>query len=399
MGGIAWRTVGALVVAGQVLLWAPGCMGPECGPGTREADGLCVPMSYTGSDGGIHCGENTVLLGTECVPSEEICGPNTTVESELDDAGVPTGGFVCVGQAVDEGEPPPPCPEEFGPAGEICINGYAHWLMDDNEAVFMANLLGDPDAAEDATHLVVKVYDPLLYAQDPENTVPLGWAEVNPRWGTFRVLNVSVPGTGFVALALDDLDEDQANIYTMTGVPYVAVANQHLEYVAAFGITNDQVTAWTEAVGGAAMLESIGCPEPAGGGPRTMATCGTWIGVYVDSEPIESINPVEGTLPFEPGGIIPEAKTFYPGIDGAGNLVFDDPTPGVVWSDEEGPHEWSGQLGAVFYPTSSMGNMTGECAPQTPCEEAGCIFMEFLGGSVPEAFFVQFMLPATCQGG
>jgi hypothetical protein len=176
------------------------------------------------------------------------------------------------------------------------------------------------------------------------------------------------------------------------------VPNQHLEHVAVFGIARDQVTAWTETVGGATMLESIGCPEPPGGGPQNLSSCGTWIGIYIDKEPVDSIDAVEGVLPYAPGGAIPAEKTFYPGVDASGNLVFDDPTPGTVWSDEAGPHEWTGRLGTVFFPTASLGNMTGECVPETHCADVGCIFMEFLGGSIPGAFFVQFMLPATCGG-
>ena len=118
-------------VAGLMLLpialVISGCEGTECGPGTRERDGLCVPLSLLPGDGSVlHCGVNTFLVGAECVPAQAICGEFTEVVVELDDLGNPTGGFHCVGNPDDATDvsPPPPCPEDFGPAGEICINGW-----------------------------------------------------------------------------------------------------------------------------------------------------------------------------------------------------------------------------------------------------------------------------------
>jgi len=54
------RVVVAAVVAGccAMVLTAPGCGGPECGPGTVERDGVCVPScaegTYLGDDGRCH---------------------------------------------------------------------------------------------------------------------------------------------------------------------------------------------------------------------------------------------------------------------------------------------------------------------------------------------------------
>lgn len=376
----------------------PACNPLECGEGTREEGGRCVPLNFPGGDGGLHCGPHTVLIGNECVPLTDICGPYTEAVPELDDAGVPTGGFICVGQ--ESGDPtelkPPECPTGFGPAGEICINGAVHWLFDEATGGWLESRMFDAEAPGDATAAVVKVYDPLLYAQDP-TTSPLGLGEVNPHNGTFRVTDIPVPGTGFLALVVEDPDDAVDDRFALTGVPYVAVQNQHLEDVVAFAVTHDQVAEWTDAIGGDAMLAAIGCPAPAAGGDRTLLTCGTWIGVYLAAEPVDSVNPVEGVIPREPGGIVPPSDTFYPGISVQGALVFDDATPGVVWSDDQGPHEWTGHLGAVFYPTATLGNMTGECAPGTDCADAACVFLEVLGGAVLEALFVQFMLPVTCS--
>ncbi|MFH2006616.1 MAG: hypothetical protein ABI333_08530 [bacterium] len=382
-----------------LLLLSSGCDPVKCGEGTREADGLCVPLNPV-ADGGPHCGWGTLEVSNTCVPDPEICGAFTEVVPELDANGDPTGIFVCEGHAdATDIEPPPSCEDEpFGQAGEICINGWVHWLMDESEGVFMTNIMLDATAPEDATSAVVKVYDPLLYAQDPVNTVPLGIGEVNPRNGTFRVLNIPIPGTGFLALVHDDLNGEVNDDFVLVGVPYLATPSQHLTEVVAFAVTTDQMLQWTDAVGGDAMLQSINCPEPEGGGERTLSSCGTWIGVFMQKRPDEGITHVEGVTPLYPGGLIPEDRTFYPGIDSDGSFVFDDPTPGVVWTDDQGPHEWTGRLGAAFYPTASLGNMSGQCSQGTPCSDQACLYAEVLGGAINSALFVQWMIPViSCE--
>ena len=69
----------------------------------------------------------------------------------------------------------------------------------------------------------------------------------------------------------------------------------------------------------------------------------------------------------------------------------------MVWSDADGPHEWTGTLGTVFHPFATLQNMNGACALDTPCSDGACYWSELLGGSVPGAIFVEFMLAVTCN--
>jgi hypothetical protein len=63
----------ALILAVSVLPIA-GCGGAECGDGTTERDGVCVPAYPERA-----CGEGTIEQGGVCVPAypERTCGPST----------------------------------------------------------------------------------------------------------------------------------------------------------------------------------------------------------------------------------------------------------------------------------------------------------------------------------
>lgn len=258
--------------------------------------------------------------------------------------------------------------------------------------------MADPMATDDSTYVVVQVYDFLAYANDPETAQPLGTSEVNPKEGTFRVLDITVPSQGILAVVVDDIHNDASDLFAPTGIPFPAVAYENLTAVIAFGVTHDQVQRWSSQIGQPA-LAATGCPEPAGGGERTLLTCGTWISRFVNIEGMTIagvLGAPEGVVPEDPGGEVPAWKTFYPGIDANGQLIFDDPTQCVVWSDDQGPHGWTGRLGSVFGVYVPPGEMGGHCQADTPCAEAGCIWMEILGGSIEGALFVQFMPQVLC---
>ena len=385
----------AFGLAGAGLL-AAGCNPLKCGDGTREADGKCVPLNQVvGDDAGIHCGGNTVMIGNECIPVEEICGPFTTVEYVEDASGMPTNAFVCVGQSTTD-EPPPECPDDLGPGGEICINGWVRWFMDD-QGRMMETILKDPDATgADATILQISAYDPLAYAADP-STAPIATGEVNPVTGTFRIEGVSIPGPGFIALVVDENGDQAEDNFAFTGIPFDVSSPQNLLLVTAPAITLDQVDEWTNEMGGATALEAMGCPAPAGGGARSLLTCGTWVALYAYGNQDTPEGPMEGVVPHLAGSPLPPAKTFYMGYSAADGVVFDETAAGVVWSDGDGPYEHTGHLGTVFFPTASLGTTyTGSCAPDTPCSAGSCAFGPLTGGAARNAMFVQYLFPLAC---
>lgn len=366
----------------------------ECAEGTREEDGKCVPLNQVNSNN-TQCGPRTVLVGSQCVPLyDDICGPNTEAEAVLDGDGQPTGEFICVGQSG--GDQPDPCPD-VGVDGKICVSGWIRWLIDDGGRVLETTYV-EPGATADATRVKVYVYDPLLYATNP-NTPPLAVADVNPMNGTFTVTGIAVPAVPYIALVVDEDDGQPDDILAFTGIPY-EVGTQNLERVTAAVITNDQVEAWSEAVGGTTALEGIGCVAPAGGGDHTLLTCGTWIGAFFDGVQDEPGNPVAGVVPHMGANPLDPSKTFYMGYTAADGVVFDEPAAGAVWSDGDGPHEWTGSKGVALFPTALLGtNYGGQCAPSTSCESQGCLFAtDLTGGATPGALFVQYVFPTVACG-
>ncbi len=384
-------SVSALLV-GVVLVQA-GCNRLECAKGTREEGGRCVPLAMPSGDAGVACGPNTYLVGNQCIPSEDICGPNTKVESVTDDAGVTS--FVCKGLG---GSQMPTCPDDFGPAGEFCVTGQVVYFVDD-QGNYMKTALADPNASEDATWLKVEVYDPIEYAHDPTGAVPIATTQVDPKTGYFKVTGVPEPANGSVAMAIDELDPTHEDVIAQTATPYTAKAYQNIEGVSAFVVTTAQVADWTAKVGGDSVLESIGCAAPEGGGERDLLNCGTWLGVYRKGKEFDPGPVVEGVEPRTTNAagstpIDPET-TFYMGIDGNGEVQIDDPTAGVVWTDGDGPHEWTGVLGAVIRPKAGVRQYTGNCGPGM--ERCGCLWKAIQGGSVPGVILIQFMFPNSCN--
>ncbi|MBO6937733.1 MAG: hypothetical protein JJ863_22380 [Deltaproteobacteria bacterium] len=108
-----YSRVGLLIaLTGLMGGGAAGCGddGFECGDGTVEMDGTCVPTDEvcgagttydmaTGTclpDGGLECGEGTIAMGDECV-ADLGCGTGTT---QMGNECVPDGSVICTGNTV-----------------------------------------------------------------------------------------------------------------------------------------------------------------------------------------------------------------------------------------------------------------------------------------------------------
>lgn len=94
---------------------APGCGGDdgaECGTGTVEVDGECLPAEAACGMGTMYdatartcvtsivCGEGSMLMGTECVPDGSVfCGGNTIFDAETETC-VPDPEALCEGDLV-----------------------------------------------------------------------------------------------------------------------------------------------------------------------------------------------------------------------------------------------------------------------------------------------------------
>jgi subtilisin-like proprotein convertase family protein len=91
------------------------CGGNECGSGTTEKDGQCVPTST------LTCGDGTVLEDGKCVPTSTLtCGDGTML---ADGKCVPTNTTTCgAGTMLADGKCVPTSTTECG-AGTMLVNG------------------------------------------------------------------------------------------------------------------------------------------------------------------------------------------------------------------------------------------------------------------------------------
>src|SRR5687768_9244947 len=89
-------TMRALVSLSFLLTQLASCKPLECGPGTLEKNGTCVPADELVETA--TCGPNTMLEGGQCVPTFQPteCDDETTVP-ELDTT---TGVITCIGTAA-----------------------------------------------------------------------------------------------------------------------------------------------------------------------------------------------------------------------------------------------------------------------------------------------------------
>lgn len=356
------------------LVGQPGCDTDDCPVGQVRYDGECVDVIPT--DTTPQCGPGTYLHGGVCwADPAAVCGANTEVVYVTDASGVETREFFCEGQQVTD---VPPCPAS--PDGQlICVSGRARFLMDPANP---CNLLQTAITfGADATALEVAIYNPMAYAGDP-TTPPLGVAEVNPQTGTWKVENIEVPSQGFIAVTLRS--KAPATGFVLTGYPYAATAGFNLEEVAAYGITADQNTAWSAALGDAALAAAVNCNAG-----DTLWDCGTWVGVFGYVPDDGALHPLEGIVPRNgsaaPLPALPLSNTFY----------LDDTCEGFVQPATLAASYTTG-TGVVFMPGATLSTFGGTCADLTPdseCETGGYTFAPGTGGAAPQAIFVQLQVP------
>lgn len=367
------RTLFATLLASLLVVAAAGCEKEPCPPGQVEYDGECVDVIRDATDLG--CGYGTTPVDGVCRPDPDVvCGPGTEVVFEFDEQNQPTGNFYC--QGTGSGALPPECPAPT-PGGPICLNGYIRYLIDPEDPAKILETL----AQFDSPTLKVVVYDPLSYATNP-NTPPLGVGEVIPADGTFRVENVAVPGTGFLALVVEDDDSTGADDFVFTGFAYKGAAGVNLEGIDAYTVTATQNTAWSTAIG-MASYNAANC-QP-GGTNESLYHCGTWVGVFGYGSSEEGFTFIEGVTPekFAGPAVIAPDRVWYLGLD------HDSFVPGTT-------QNYTNATGIAFHPGARLGNYTGICAAGTSCETDGYTWDQvngYTGGAAANAIFVQLMEP------
>jgi hypothetical protein len=181
---------------------ASGCKTVDCGDGTTERNGSCVPANETVTVG--KCGPFTELHGDTCVPMfpPTTCDPGTTQP----DTDTSTGVTTCIGTGVTNCSAKLACPTPADSTKQI-ICGQVY----DFET-------GLPFAAAGATgtqckgitasgpcSLGIQAFDAVLFATNPTATPPLA---TDPFYiddcGRYKLSGVTQPTGPIIALAFDD---------------------------------------------------------------------------------------------------------------------------------------------------------------------------------------------------
>jgi len=233
-----------LVLLAALAALDAGCKTVDCGEGTAERGGVCVPASETVA--AATCGPFTELQGDQCAPtmSPTVCDPASTIEvvGEL-------GVITCVGNGGGGCSAPLACPAPSDGKQTICGQLFD---LETNAPFAAPGATGTQCTAAAATGpcaLGLRAYDAVAFAMNPM-TSPLTTDPVYvDDCGRYRVAEIPVPGTGFIALGLDDAMQGPAGITNATGVATAAVANTATKDLDAFVVTGATTTAWATSGG------------------------------------------------------------------------------------------------------------------------------------------------------
>lgn len=189
-----------LILSAAIFAAQPACKDIDCGDGTIEKDGVCVPADET--VGNAMCGPDTELQGSVCVPKVH-CDPNTT--TEMTDPN--TGEVTCVGTSgglgCDQALPCPPPSDN----NHQTVCGQIYDL--ENDAKFAATDAKGNRCTSTTTDgpcaLAFKAFDAVAFAQNPTGTTPqsIGDNYVDD-CGRYRLENIAIPGSPYLGLGLDD---------------------------------------------------------------------------------------------------------------------------------------------------------------------------------------------------
>jgi hypothetical protein len=218
------RFVLLVLLTAQVV----GCKGVDCGDGTTERNGVCVPSNET--IGNARCGPFTTLQGDTCVPMFEptVCDPASTA-ADIDPT---TGVTTCISTGAVGCSAKLPCPAPTDSSKQtICGQIYS---FETGELFAQPDAVGTRcptvcAATAGPCALAIKAFDAVTFANSGGTSGALATGDVYiDDCGRFRVSNITQPTGPLVALGFDDADLTKAGpmgisnsvgIATPKGVP------------------------------------------------------------------------------------------------------------------------------------------------------------------------------------
>ncbi len=210
-----------IVLLALLTAFAASCKSVDCGDGTLERDGVCVPSNQT--VGTAQCGPGTRLDGTQCTPlfPPTQCDPDTT-EEDMDSMGVVT----CIGTGAGGCSARLACPAPSDATKQtICGRIYD---FANNQPFATAGATGEMCSTATTTgpcSLAIKAYEAATFAgsNGAAGQLPTGEVYIDD-CGRFRVSDITMPATPLIALGVDDVDATKAGPAGTTNAAGVATA-------------------------------------------------------------------------------------------------------------------------------------------------------------------------------
>jgi hypothetical protein len=351
--------------AGALALVVGGCDTLECGEGTLEEGGVCVPadgVSPSGSDcpDGTHFNPALLACEDDLPPTE--CGPNTA--AEVDPI---TGHVICVGTGGEGCTGPIACPSPDGTKVSVCGQIY-----DIETGLPFQDGTGEDSASCDPTNpttdgpcsLNIGMYDPLMFAADPTGTPPLAVDTITiDKCGRFSSINVTRPFNGFMAVAVNDASADGTfmpeggvqDIYTNTGIAFPVAPGEKragMEAAVTKRTTDDM---WTTTAG-----------NPFGA--LTFSAKGVYLAVFTyQGQPVSGVT-ITG------GGVSQSGDDYY----------FADSDTGTNRRTVDSSKSATGPNGTGLLTNSGLRMHSG-----TGAEPAGCEWPSDLAAAIGDVVFFQ----------
>jgi hypothetical protein len=353
---MSFRQCISVVTAFAALAAAPlaqsGCMQIECGEGTIEQDGTCIPAVIDPDDA--QCGEGTILEGGVCVPENTVvCDPTSTTAHEL-----PDGTIVCEGTGTGVGcEGPINCPSPS--PGNVTICGQI-FDVETNLPIRADGATGapcDPEnpSADGPCSLEFAVYDAIDFAGDPQGTDQQDTDSLTlDDCGRFAAVGIDRPADpGFIGIGIDDSPNGANDDYVLGGVALPTESNEKITGFQAFAVRASTNQDWSDAAG----------LDP------TFAEQGVYVPIYrYNGEPVENVVVTRG-------GPVADDQVYY----------FEDTDPDLRQDPTEDSTS-TGVNGSALVLMSGLVPHSGSGGDGIPAE---CEFPSALAASIETIVFVQ----------
>lgn len=339
-----------LVLAFGLAALATGCdKGVECGLGTIEREGQCLPADLVVTSA--TCGEFTRLEGGQCVPElpPTRCDPAST-QSETGDDGVITcigtgAGFAC----------PDPEPDKQTICGQLYDLETGQPFADPGAecARCTAASVSGPCA------LGVRAFDAIQFGTNPQTAPPLTVGDVYvDDCGRFKLENITPPAGPFIGLGIDDALAGPGGATNAVGVATLKAVGAATKDLEAFVAPASTTTKWTNSGG-----------PPIGGGMFVAIFRATSTGLANQA----------GVRVTRAGQPIPQDDHYF--VAGEAQRTTIDPSAQVT-----------GANGTAIIAPASVGEGVVYSAQPGPLP-AGCAWSTSAGVALPNVVFVQVFRP------